>query len=29
VDFDEFIDAVKQLGLYWLSMNRTTRDGPW
>lgn len=22
VDFDEFIDAVKQLGLYWLSMNR-------
>lgn len=26
VDFDEFIDAVKQLGLYWLSMNRTTRD---
>ena len=25
VDFDEFIDAVKQLGLYWLSMNRTTR----
>jgi two-component system response regulator len=27
VDFDEFIDAVKQLGLYWLSMNRTMRDG--
>src|SRR5579884_3448004 len=26
VDFDEFIDAVKQLGLYWLSMNRTMRD---
>lgn len=25
VDFDEFIDAVKQLGLYWLSMNRTMR----
>jgi len=25
VDFDEFIDAVKQLGLYWLSMNRTSR----
>jgi len=25
VDFDEFIDAVKQLGLYWLSMNKTTR----
>jgi len=23
VDFDEFIDAVRQLGLYWLSMNRT------
>ncbi|HWD41635.1 MAG TPA: response regulator [Fimbriimonas sp.] len=23
VDFDEFIDAVKQLGLYWLSMNRS------
>lgn len=22
VDFDEFIDAVRQLGLYWLSMNR-------
>lgn len=22
VDFDEFIDAVKQLGLYWLTMNR-------
>jgi len=25
VDFDEFIDAVRQLGLYWLSMNRTSR----
>jgi two-component system response regulator len=25
VDFDEFIDAVRQLGLYWLSMNRTRR----
>ena len=25
VDFDEFIDAVRQLGLYWLTMNRTTR----
>lgn len=25
VDFDEFIDAVRQLGLYWLSMNRTAR----
>jgi len=23
VDFDEFIDAVRQLGLYWLSMNLT------
>jgi two-component system response regulator len=23
VDFDEFIDAVRQLGLYWLAMNRT------
>ena len=23
VDFDEFIDAVRQLGLYWLLMNRT------
>ena len=23
VDFDEFIDAVKQLGLYWLVFNRT------
>lgn len=26
VDFDEFIDAVRQLGLYWLSMNRTARS---
>jgi len=26
VDFDEFIDAVKQLGLYWLSINRTMRN---
>jgi len=25
VDFDEFIDAVRQLGLYWLLMNRTSR----
>ncbi len=25
VDFDEFIDAVRQLGLYWLSMNLTYR----
>lgn len=25
VDFDEFIDAVRQLGVYWLAMNRTTR----
>jgi two-component system response regulator len=23
VDFDEFIDAVRQLGLYWLLMNRS------
>jgi two-component system, response regulator len=23
VDFDEFIDAVKQLGLYWLCINRS------
>jgi len=27
VDFDEFIDAVRQLGLYWLTMNRTRRPG--
>ena len=28
VDFDEFIDAVRQLGLYWLRMNRTaSTDG--
>lgn len=27
VDFDEFIDAVKQLGLYWLSMNMSYK-GP-
>src|ERR1700722_19205623 len=26
VDFDEFIDAVKQLGLYWLLINRTSRE---
>ena len=25
VDFDEFIDAVRQLGLYWLMMNCTKR----
>ena len=25
VDFDEFIDAVRQLGLYWLLMNRTRK----
>lgn len=25
VDFDEFMDAVRQLGLYWLGMNRTRR----
>lgn len=23
VDFDEFIEAVRQLGIYWLSMNMT------
>ena len=23
VDFDQFIDAVRQLGLYWLAMNRS------
>jgi two-component system response regulator len=27
VDFDEFMDAVRQLGLYWLGMNRTRRPG--
>jgi two-component system response regulator len=27
VDFDEFIDAVRQLGLYWLLMNKTVRRG--
>jgi two-component system, response regulator len=27
VDFDQFIDAVRQLGLYWLSMNRTDIAG--
>ncbi|HEY0865969.1 MAG TPA: response regulator [Fimbriimonas sp.] len=27
VDFDEFIDAVRQLGLYWLLMNRSVRRG--
>lgn len=26
VNFDEFIDAVRQLGLYWLLMNRTRRS---
>lgn len=26
VDFDQFIDAVRQLGLYWLAMNRTKRQ---
>ena len=24
VDFDEFVEVVHQLGLYWLRMNRTT-----
>ena len=24
VDFDDFMDAVRQLGVYWLSMNRTS-----
>lgn len=28
VDFDEFIDAVRQLGLYWLRMNRTAGSEP-
>ena len=26
VDFDQFIDAVRQLGLYWLSMNQTMQE---
>ncbi|RYG42954.1 response regulator [bacterium] len=26
VDFTEFIDAVRQLGIYWLSMNRVPGD---
>ncbi len=25
VDFDQFIDAVKQLGLYWLVLNQTAK----
>lgn len=25
VDFDEFVEVVHQLGLYWLRMNRTTQ----
>ena len=28
VDFDEFIEVVHQLGLYWLSMNRTSNANP-
>ena len=27
VDFDDFIEAVHQLGLYWLHMNRTSNSG--
>ncbi len=27
VDFDEFIDAVRQLGVYWLLLNRGKNDG--
>jgi two-component system response regulator len=27
VDFDEFIDAVRQLGLYWLRINRGPNGG--
>ena len=26
VDFDQFIDAVRQLGLYWLSMNKADAE---
>ena len=26
VDFDEFIDAVRQLGVYWLTLNKTKRN---
>lgn len=26
VDFDEFIEATRQLGLYWLVINRTVTD---
>jgi two-component system, response regulator len=26
VDFREFVDAVRQLGVYWLSMNRVPAD---
>ncbi|MBC8063651.1 MAG: response regulator [Chlorobia bacterium] len=26
VDFDEFIDAIKQLGLYWLTMNQSFKQ---
>jgi two-component system response regulator len=25
VDFDEFIDAVRQLGVYWLTLNKTRK----
>lgn len=27
VDFDEFIEATRQLGLYWLVINKTTSRG--
>jgi len=26
VDFDQFVEAVRQLGLYWLVLNETPRD---
>ena len=27
VDFNQFIEAVRQLGLYWLILNETPKDG--